>query len=405
MNKADLNAHPNIAFVQPIIPKYRYDFLSRFKELAQFNFVAYCGNIKTIKLKKMRNYGQIEQAPFKVKRLLAPFGVFHLQNNHYIVPFFPGIFWCLLIQRPKVVVTEGEYMMPTNLLIFLYAFLFRARVVWWSLGKVVTRKRTLINTIFDPLIKRQVLSAHVIVGKNSAALEYYHKRYGIPYERMLVAPNTIDDIALSEEIKRQQSTARQFREKQPGSKIVLYVGALERTKRLENLLDAMEIVWEDHPEAFLYIVGDGDIREDLEKTVKERGRKNNVIFTGKVTEGVSRYFLMADVFVLPSLGGLAIPHAMLHGIPVIAGRADGTEKDLVIDSETGFLMKRGDAQEISENINKILVNPALKARLGQNGFNLINSSWNISLQVKRFQKAIEIAMEEDGNIRKRMKTQ
>jgi hypothetical protein len=36
-------------------------------------------------------------------------------------------------------------------------------------------------------------------------------------------------------------------------------------------------------------------------------------------------FLLAEVFVLPGLGGLAIPHAMIHGVPVIARIADGTE--------------------------------------------------------------------------------
>ena len=68
----------------------------------------------------------------------------------------------------------------------------------------------------------------------------------------------------------------------------------------------------------------------------KKSDSKNIFFVGKIIDGISKYFLQSDVFVLPGLGGLAISDAMIHGLPVIAGKADGTEIDLVTN-ETGFL--------------------------------------------------------------------
>ncbi len=56
-------------------------------------------------------------------------------------------------------------------------------------------------------------------------------------------------------------------------------------------------------------------------------------------EALAPWFRKADLFVLPGTGGLALQQAMAYGLPVIAGVADGTQADLVRQSN-GWLLEK-----------------------------------------------------------------
>ena len=269
----------------------------------------------------------------------------------------------------------------------------RDRVIWWSLGKVVTRQKTIINTFVDWFIKWGLLNCHFIVGKNTQSCHYYQEKYGVPANRTLVAPNTIDDIEVQTEIEQNKDDAIVLRKQLNSEAIVLYVGAMEKTKRLEDLIEAMENVWDNCPSAKLVLVGGGEIKLDLEKKISEMKRDGQVIFTGKIFKGVSKYFLAANVFVLPGLGGLAIPHAMIHGLPVIARIADGTEKDLVRNGVTGYLLDNNNNKELAEKILSILTQPELQKEMCTNCKNFMQTRWNIRLQSEMMHTAIIKASE------------
>jgi len=338
-------------------------------------------------MKKLRNCEDL--SGFTHRALWSPFNVVHVQGNYYTVYFFPGILWQLLKYRPHVVVTEGEYMMLNNVLIFLYAKLFRAKVVWWSLGKVVTRPRTIVNTMFDWLIRWQIKNSTFIVGRNSQALRYYDERYAILKTRMIVAPNTVDDIQIEKDIAEAKEGFSEWRSQfEANDSHVLFVGAMESTKRIDVLLEAMMDVWKITPNAHLILVGDGDVKSQMEDKVKKLGVEQKVTFTAKVFSGISRYFMLADVVVLPGLGGLAIPHAMAHGVPVIAGQADGTEFDLIVDGETGFLLGQSDAASLAEKILLIIGNDAIRQEMEKNCLSIIRERWNIRNQVSCMEEAI-----------------
>jgi glycosyltransferase involved in cell wall biosynthesis len=113
---------------------------------------------------------------------------------------------------------------------------------------------------------------------------------------------------------------------------ILYVGGLDKGKRLDVLIRAFAALYEKYgKDVALHIVGKGRMLEEL----KQQGCPN-IFFHGQVIDDVNRYFLGADVFVLPGLGGLAISEAMSHGLPVIASIGDGCELDL-IDNTNGIL--------------------------------------------------------------------
>ena len=102
-----------------------------------------------------------------------------------------------------------------------------------------------------------------------------------------------------------------------------------------------------------------------------------------------------NVFVLPSTfepWGLVVNEAMASGFPVIVSDKVGARYDLVLNKNTGFVFKSGDAVDLSDKMFKIYHNKSLYKTLSANAFKLLQEYWNLDLykkQVKSFIDEIE----------------
>jgi glycosyltransferase involved in cell wall biosynthesis len=114
--------------------------------------------------------------------------------------------------------------------------------------------------------------------------------------------------------------------------VLLYVGRLSAEKEVARLKELFAAV----PGMRLAIVGDGPLREDLEKHFAG----TPTVFTGYLTgDDLASAYASADLFVLPSQTetlGLVLLEAMAAGCPVVACRAGGVP-DAVEHGVTGFL--------------------------------------------------------------------
>jgi glycosyltransferase involved in cell wall biosynthesis len=161
---------------------------------------------------------------------------------------------------------------------------------------------------------------------------------------------------------------------------VLFLGRLTPHKGIDRLIRAL-------PEgARLTVAGtEGHDRRPPERDypllLRRLARGRDVVFSGAVPEadlpGLHR---RAAVFVLPTvkqdcygrrfaiseLLGLSALEAMASGTPVIAHRLDALP-EVVRDGETGFLVTPGDVDELRERIAQLLGDPALAARMGARG--------------------------------------
>jgi glycosyltransferase involved in cell wall biosynthesis len=159
---------------------------------------------------------------------------------------------------------------------------------------------------------------------------------------------------------------------------VIYVGAIDRNKRLDVLIDAAARV---EPDKFNFIiVGDGNELPAL-SAYAEQQKITNVVFTGRVQDNLPLYYTASDVLILPGRGGMVISEAMSYELPVIVYRADGTEYDLVLPDQTGLRLNAGTADEIAENLNRLADNPQLGRTLGRAGKQLIESTYNTETMV------------------------
>jgi len=115
-------------------------------------------------------------------------------------------------------------------------------------------------------------------------------------------------------------------------KIVLSVGRLEPIKGQDILLAAWPEVLKQGPDAVLWLVGGGSLREQLEQQASHLNVMNSVKFFGAVEAvDVAVYMSAADVFVLPSRSeafGIVLLEAMAQGLPVVATEVGGVPEVL-----------------------------------------------------------------------------
>lgn len=148
--------------------------------------------------------------------------------------------------------------------------------------------------------------------------------------------------------------------------IALYVGSLICSKGVSLLLEAFSILNLDRAE--LVIVGDGELRSDLEAEAVRLGCNNRVHFRGYLSElNVQKELAKARILVHPSLiaegFGLTGVEAMRAGRPVVGFGLGGT-RDWLTHEETGLIARTTDAADLAACICRLMTDDVLADRLG-----------------------------------------
>ena len=144
--------------------------------------------------------------------------------------------------------------------------------------------------------------------------------------------------------------------------IVLYVGSFIKRKDVSTLLKAMEGVG-----AKLYLVGEGDEKEALEREATNLGL--DVVFVGsKNPKEIKFWYGASDIFVLSSLyegRPNVLMEAMASGNACIASNIKGS-KELIDDGKSGYLFKKKDSKQLNKKINTLVKNKKLREKFGKN---------------------------------------
>jgi glycosyltransferase involved in cell wall biosynthesis len=138
------------------------------------------------------------------------------------------------------------------------------------------------------------------------------------------------------------------------------VGRLAPQKDQQTLLEAAALV----PEARFVLVGDGELRLELERRAAELEIADRVTFTG-AREDVPELLASFDVFAHPSLFEgfcLAVLEAQAAGVPVVATPVGGIP-ETVVDGETGLLVPTRDPAALAAAIRRLLEDREFAQRL------------------------------------------
>jgi|DewCreStandDraft_4_1066084.scaffolds.fasta_scaffold05151_4 phosphatidylinositol alpha-mannosyltransferase len=151
---------------------------------------------------------------------------------------------------------------------------------------------------------------------------------------------------------------------------ILFTGRIEKRKGLIYLLKAYANLKPKYPDIRLIIVGKGPLLKQHQNFVKQNKLKD-VFFEGYVSiKELPFYYATADIYCSPALFGesfgIVLLEAMANGIPVIAFNISGYN-DVVSNLENGLLAIPKDVHDLTEKLELLIRDPALRQELGKKG--------------------------------------
>ena len=166
----------------------------------------------------------------------------------------------------------------------------------------------------------------------------------------------------------------------------VHVARLNVVKDQTTLLHAARRVLDREPCFELDIVGEGELRPELEQLARELRLGPAVRFHG-YRDDVRPFLAAADVFTLSSVSeGIAISllEAMAAGLPVVATAVGGTP-EVVIEGETGYLVPARDPGALAEALIAVLSRPAHAVALGAAGRTRVEQSFSLETTVRAYE--------------------
>jgi len=173
--------------------------------------------------------------------------------------------------------------------------------------------------------------------------------------------------------------------------LIVAIGRLIVKKGFANLIRTCALLVERGRLFQCEIFGEGPLENQLLGQIEESGLKDLVQLPGpKPQHQLRERLAAANVFVLPSVpeaeGGMdnlptVIMEAMATGLPVVSTRIGGIP-EMVIDNETGFLVRPDDPVLLADAIEKVINDRSLGQKLGQAGHGRAQTLFSIEKNVR-----------------------
>lgn len=154
----------------------------------------------------------------------------------------------------------------------------------------------------------------------------------------------------------------------PNVPVIGMVGPLKPQKAPLDFVLAAARIHREKPEVQFLLVGDGELRRKVDQTVDELGLRRVFHLVGWRRD-VPEILRCLDVFMLTSLWeGLPRVYleAVASGVPVVGTRVDGA-CEVILDDVNGYLVPPGDVEGLANRVLRLLGQPALVARMKQQG--------------------------------------
>jgi len=166
--------------------------------------------------------------------------------------------------------------------------------------------------------------------------------------------------------------------------VVGNVAALVPHKGQRYLIDAAHLVVQRMPDVRFVILGEGELREHLERQVREHHLEKHVLLPGFRTDvlGCIKSF---DLFVMSSVTeglGTSLLDAMACARPIVATAAGGIP-EIVEDGVNGLLVPPRDAHALADAMVRALNDESMRRRMGAAGLARVRERFTVERMVSQ----------------------
>jgi glycosyltransferase involved in cell wall biosynthesis len=230
-----------------------------------------------------------------------------------------------------------------------------------SLGreKVSLKSRILYPTTLLWQARLAVTHADHVFCSNLEDFDYLTSRFQIPANKITRMHSGADAIYAEAGRTRDYSKAE----------TLLFAGTWLKRKGTCDLVPAFSDLAARHPELRLVILNGGIPEPVVRSCFPEPARSRVFCQQAEPEEGIAAAMAATDIYLLPSLfegTPLTLIEAMFSGMPVVTTATCGM-KDVITDGETGLLAPIRSPQAIVAAVERLIGDPALRARMGQAG--------------------------------------
>ncbi len=167
---------------------------------------------------------------------------------------------------------------------------------------------------------------------------------------------------------------------------VLTVGRLVEKKGLKYSIKAVAKVLKTYPNLQYQIVGDGALRNQLHKLIRQLDIEDKVKLLGWMNQDeVRQLYAKAHIFILSSVTdregdqegqGLVLQEAQAMGLPVISTLHNGIPEG-VLDGKSGFLVPERDVDAIALKLQQLILHPEIWPEMGRAGRQFVKNHYDI----------------------------
>ena len=201
-------------------------------------------------------------------------------------------------------------------------------------------------------VRRALGSARLVLA-NSAGIEEEARRLGAQHTRVVRLGTDVPDHPPHKE----------------AAPTLVTVAHLVARKRHADVVRALWLLRDRHPQLRYLIVGDGPEREPLARLAAELGVADRVELAGQLPreEALARA-RAAHVFVMPSIDeafGVAYVEAMAAGLPAVAARGEAGPQEIAAAGDGLRLVPPADVEALAAELDTLLAEPAYVQELGE----------------------------------------
>lgn len=155
---------------------------------------------------------------------------------------------------------------------------------------------------------------------------------------------------------------------------ILFVGRLVKEKGILTLISAFQQVKSQIPDARMFIIGEGELREEIHRRAQSLNLSSSIQILGPILNlKLPPYFRAARVTVTPSIStrrwieqvGMVNIQSMACGTPVISTKS-GAIPEYVIDGKTGILVSENDASALANAIIRLFTDEGFHRQISKN---------------------------------------
>jgi glycosyltransferase involved in cell wall biosynthesis len=235
--------------------------------------------------------------------------------------------------------------------------------------------------IFEKILSMMTSKITAVAG---SVADYMIRNEGIKKEKIKVVYNGIKHSDFDNIIDVEKK--KQVLGIENSELIVGNVARLTANKDHLTLLRAFKKVIIKIPTAKLLIAGDGPLKDTLHKNIDELGLNASVFLLGDRRD-IPELLQIFDLFVLSSIREgfpVVLLEAMASGLPVVASDVDGN-RELVIDKETGIIIKPGRVEEFADAMINILTNKQRSEKMGNKGKMRVVDSFSLQSMINKYE--------------------